>query len=359
MRDIEVWTGSHGVPGNAGPQARRLEDEGWTGMGIVDSQCLSGDPYVAAALAAAATTRLKLATAVTNPVTRHPAVAATSAASVQAESGGRFVLGIGRGDSALAYIGLAPAPPAQFERHLTRLQGYLRAEEVPFDLETDAVNGLKPVETLHMDSAPSASRLRWLRGQGPKVPVDVAASGPRVIDIAARLADAVTFAVGVDPDRIGWAIGQARAARAAAGLDPDGLGLGSYVPLAVDNDRARARELLRGGVGSYARFSVMHGTVAGPVTEAQRHTLTEVHRAYDMHAHFKQGSRQSQQLDAATIDAFAIAGPASYCVERLSELYQMGLRRFYLTGPGRGADADAARASHQRIVEQVLPALVS
>jgi 5,10-methylenetetrahydromethanopterin reductase len=358
MRDVEVWTGSHGVPGNAAPQAKRLEDEGWTGMGIVDSQCLSGDPYVAAALAGAATTRLKLATAVTNTVTRHPAAAATSAASVQAESGGRFVLGIGRGDSALAYIGLAPAPPAQFARYLARLQGYLRAEEVPFDLETDAVNGLKSVDTLHMDSGPASSRLRWLRGPAPKVPVDVAASGPRVIEIAAGLADAITFAVGVDPDRLGWAIAHARAARTAAGLDPDGLSLGTYVPLAVDEDRARARELLRGSVGSYARFSVMHGTVAGPVSETQRHTLTAVHRAYDMHAHFKQGSRQSQQLDEEALDAFAIAGPASYCIERLAELHEMGLRRFYLTGPGRGADLEAARASHRRIVDEVLPVVL-
>jgi 5,10-methylenetetrahydromethanopterin reductase len=209
-----------------------------------------------------------------------------------------------------------------------------------------------------MDSGPASSRLRWLRGQAPKVPVDVAASGPRVIEIAARFADAITFAVGVDPDRLGWAIGHARAARAAAGLDPDGLQLGSYVPLAVDEDRARARELLRGGVGSYARFSVMHGTVAGPVSATQRDTLTAVHRAYDMHAHFKQGSRQSQQLDEETLDAFAIAGPASYCLERLSELYEMGLRRFYLTGPGRGADAEAALASHRRIVEEVLPAVL-
>jgi 5,10-methylenetetrahydromethanopterin reductase len=359
MRDAEVWTGSHGVPGNAVPQARRLEDEGWTGMGIVDSQCLSGDPYVAAGLAAAATTRLKVATAVTNPVTRHPAVAATSAASVQAESGGRFVLGIGRGDSALAYIGLAPAPPAQFERYLARLQGYLRAEEVPFDLGTDAVNGLKSADTLHMDSAPTSSRLRWLRGQAPKVPVDVAASGPRVIEIAARYADAITFAVGVHPDRLGWAIGHARAVRVAEGLDPDGLRLGLYVPLAVHTNRVTARELLRGSVGSYARFSVMHGTVAGPMAQTQRDTLIAVHRAYDMHAHFKQGSRQSQQLDEEALDAFAIAGPASYCVERLSELYEMGLRRFYLTGPGRGADADEARASHQRIVERVLPAVLT
>lgn len=358
MQDAELWTSAVGTPGAAARRAAALEAEGWTGMGIVDSQCLSGDTYVASALAAAATSRLKIATAVTNSATRHPAVAATAAATVQAESGGRFVLGIGRGDSALAYIGLAPAPPAQFEHHVQRLQAYLRGEEVPFDMETDAVNGLRSSDTLHMDSAPTSSRLRWMRGDQVKVPVDVAASGPKVIEIAARHADAVTFAVGVHPQRLGWAIGHAREARAAAGLDPASLKLGTYVPLAIDDDRARARELLRGGVGSYARFSVMHGSVAGAVDERQRDTLTAVHRAYDMHAHFSHGSRQSQQLTDEVIDAFAIAGPLSYCVERLTELHEMGLRRFFLMGPGRGVDADAARAWHQRLVEHLLPAVL-
>ena len=62
-------------------------------------------------------------------------------------------------------------------------------------------------------------------------------------------------------------------------------------------------------------------------------------------------------LTDEVIDAFAVAGPVTYCVERLLELREMGLRRFYLTGPGRGADRDAAEASHRRVVEQILPAM--
>lgn len=356
--DVEMWTSGHGIPGFAADRARRLESEGWSGMGIVDSQCLSGDPYVAAALAGAATTRIKVATAVTNTATRHPSVSATAAASVHAETGGRFVLGIGRGDSALAYIGLAPAPPRQFEHHLARLQAYLRREDVPFDLDADGVNGLRSSSSLNMDSGPTVSGLRWLRDGTPKVPVDVAASGPKVIDIAARLADAITFAVGVDPYRLGWAIDTARQARQDAGLDPDSLGLGTYVPLFVHDDRATARELISGNVGSYARFSVMHGTVAGAVSEDQRETLTAVHRAYDMNAHFTHGSRQSQALTDDVIDAFAIAGPPSYCIERLAELREMGLRRFFLIGPGRGSDPKQASASHRRTVEEILPAVL-
>jgi 5,10-methylenetetrahydromethanopterin reductase len=49
------------------------------------------------AIAAHVTDRIQLGTGVTNPYTRHPAVAAGAVASIQGESGGRAVLGIGRG----------------------------------------------------------------------------------------------------------------------------------------------------------------------------------------------------------------------------------------------------------------------
>ena len=39
------------------------------------------------------------------------------------ESAGRAVLGIGRGDSALAHIGLAPATVTSFVHYLERVQG--------------------------------------------------------------------------------------------------------------------------------------------------------------------------------------------------------------------------------------------
>ena len=284
------------------------------------------------------------------------AVAASAAASVQAETGGRLVLGIGRGDSALAHLGLAPAPVAQFEHYLERLQGYLRREEVPFDLATDAVSGLRSSARCACAAGRRSAGCAGCATTSPKVPVDVAASGPRVIDVAARLADAVTFAVGVDPDRLGWAVDTARAdPRRRPGSTSTRFGLGTYVPVFVHDDRAVARQMLSGGVGSYARFSVMHGTVAGPVAESQRDSLEAVHQAYDMNAHFTHGSPQSKALTDEVIDAFAIAGPPSYCIERFAELAEMGLSRFFIMGPGRGADEADVAASHRRFVEEVLP----
>lgn len=346
----EFWLAGASLPGRTADFARRAEDEGWDGWALVDSQNLACDPYVHLGLAAGATSRLKLATGVTNPVTRHPAAAATAIATVHAESGGRAVLGIGRGDSSLAYLGLAPASPDAFERYLARLQAYLRGEEVPFDVEGDGAGVAPSAETLGMADAPDSSRIRWIAAASlPKVPLDVAATGPRVIGIAAKVADRITFAVGSDPERMRWAIGEARASSS--------LPLGAYLPVVVHEDRDRARELVGGGVASFARFSVMHGKVAGPVNEADRDVLSTVHDRYDMHRHFTHGSPQSQGLPPDSVDRFAVAGPASYCVERLAELLELGLEKLVLLGGGIGMDRDDARASRRALVEEVLPKL--
>src|SRR3954454_22439024 len=106
-------------------QAERAEHLGWDGITFTDSQNLIGDPFVAVALAAAATERLRFATGVTNAYTRHPAALANVAATVQETSGGRFVLGIGRGDTALFHLGLKPMPVDDFIARVIELQTYL------------------------------------------------------------------------------------------------------------------------------------------------------------------------------------------------------------------------------------------
>jgi 5,10-methylenetetrahydromethanopterin reductase len=228
----EIWATGAGIPGLAARRAAAAERAGYDGLALVDSQNLAGDCYVGLALAAKATTRLRLATGVTNPVTRHPAATAAAIAAVHAESEGRAVLGIGRGDSALAHLGYAPASPATFEHTLARIQGYLRGEEVPFEADANLAG-------LGLADAPKASRLHWLSPNLAKVPVDVAATGPKTIAIAARHAERITFAVGADPERLRWAIETAHAARREAGLAPASLSLGAWLNVVVHDDAAR------------------------------------------------------------------------------------------------------------------------
>jgi 5,10-methylenetetrahydromethanopterin reductase len=346
----EFWTMGLSHASVAARQAERAEAGGWDGMLVVDSQNLAGDSYVGLTLAAAATSKLRLGTGVTNPYTRHPAVTASAIASVHLASGGRAVLGIGRGDSSLAHLGLAPASVPAFERYLERLQRYLRGEEVDFGGEGDAGTTPPPVDALGLADAPESSRLHWLPPDLPKVPIDVAATGPRVIAAAARHADRITFAVGADPDRLRWAIDVARSINPA-------VSLGAYINVVPHPDPATALALASGGLASFARFSVMHGTATGPVSDDQREVLGKIHRAYDMNRHTRADAPQASQLTPEFADRFGVIGPPEHCVARVRELAGLGLDHFAIIGPSIGADRDEAMRAHQLMIDEVLPAL--
>src|SRR5262245_18164727 len=85
------------------------EELGYDGIWIADSQSVFRDGYLALAASALQTSRMVLATGVTNPVTRHPATIAGAVATLDELSGGRAVLGIGVGESAVRTVGLRPA----------------------------------------------------------------------------------------------------------------------------------------------------------------------------------------------------------------------------------------------------------
>jgi 5,10-methylenetetrahydromethanopterin reductase len=351
----QVWMVGVAAPNSILRHAERLEADGFSGVAVVDSQNLSGDPYVALALAATVTENLGLATGVTNPYTRHPAATACSIASVQAVSKGRAVLGIGRGDSALAHLGLAPAPVPVFARYLRRVQGYLRGDDVPFDEEGDVAS----VDALGLASRPDASRIQWIANL-PKVPVDVAATGPRVIELAATVADRITFALGADVERLRWGIGVARAARERAGLDPNTLGLGAYVNVAVHADLAVALRLVAGGLSTVARFNVMHGRTAGPLGEEDRAVLGTLHERYDMNHHTQPGSAQADTLTPEFAGRHALVGSPAQVLERFTALIDLGIDRFVVMGAPRapGLD-DEGKLAQRAFVADVLPALVA
>src|SRR5438093_3225382 len=92
------------------------EDNGFEYGWTYDSHVLWQEPYPLLTLAATNTSTLNLGLNVTNPGTREPTVTASAFATLQDVTGGRMIMGIGRGDSARRTIGLKPAPVAEFER---------------------------------------------------------------------------------------------------------------------------------------------------------------------------------------------------------------------------------------------------
>lgn len=347
-----VWTSVPPFPRIAVRDARRAELDGWDGVVVPDSQSLCADAHVQLALVAQATERIGLGPGVSNPVTRHPAVTASAMATLQSESGGRAVLGIGRGDSALAHIGHSPAPLDHFERYLVAVKAYLHGTDVPFEPRFVAP-AIRPVDDLALGTQPSGGRLRWLRPNEPVVPIEVAVTGPKVIALAACIADGIALCVGADPARVEWAIGVARRAREDAGLDPDGLSISAYINAVVHDDRATARTLVGGALASFSRFSVMHGVTTGGAKASDGETLGQLHRNYNMMEHGRPAATHAEVLPDEFVDANAIVGPPDECLARFAALRDLGVGKFIVMALMSQDPAAEVHASNMR--EVLLP----
>lgn len=337
-----------------GRLASEFEASGWDGLAVGEAHGLLPDPYVVLGLAAAATTTLKVGTAVAVPL-RHPLLAADAMATLQAVSGGRAAFSIGRGDGAVKVLQQKPMPVARFEAYLRQLQGFLRREEVEIDGVTASMSRLDDIDP-SLDVA--------------KPPVNIAATGQKVIEVAARWADGVSFSVGADVERLRNSIGLAREACREAGRDFETLALGCYLQVAVTDDLdTRGREAIRGLVVTHARFSGFEAKAAADVPDADHgryrqavETMEAVYRdtrgGVARTAGGAAGEIEFYPREAGAdelIDQFAIAGPAEYCAERLQQIVDLGIARIYIGT--RAVGVDLAEVNADRVGREVLPLL--
>lgn len=242
-----------------------------------------------------------------------------------------------------------------FERYLTALRRYLHGQDVPFAsiaewrLSDD-------VASLGLAHTPAASSLRWLDAAAPPVPIEVYATGPRVLAVAGRCGDRVALGLGADVHRLRWAIDAARAARVQAGLDPATLSFSAIVPIGVADELPRARRSVVNMVASAARFAVMNGTVAGPVSTPQRQVFERIGATYDMNHHGGLGP-QIEALTDDFVDSYAIVGSPARCAERILELHELGIGAVMLAPPQMDASAEDIRDGYRRLVDEVFPAV--
>ncbi len=305
-------------PGYTAKLARRVEDMGFNVLVTPDTQNLSSDPYGQLSLAAAATSTLKLGTGVTNPVTRVAAVTASAIATLQAESGGRAICGIGRGDSAAAHIGRRQANTKELRECITAIQAYVRGEVVD------------------LDGYPS--RMRWIDPEViPPVPVDVACTGPKTIRMAADVADRVSFAVGSAASQVKWALDTLHARLAETGRRRDSIQVGAYINLVCDPDEKRALTLARTIAGLVAHFAGMKHAPVDHLPPELKPLAIKLKTEYDMQRHAQNQGSHLDLVDEEFVDWFTIAGPPGKCRERLSALIELGLDHVYILG---GSDVD-------------------
>ena len=326
------------IPGRTAALARMAEDLGFHSVRVPDSQNLAPEVWGQLMLASQTTSTIELGSGVTNSLTRDAAVTASAALALQVESHGRAVCGIGRGDSAVQRIGKREDPVGSFEHYLETLQAYLRGDTV--------------------DRDGFASRLEWLPAvKVDKVPVEVAATGPRGIAAAARQADRIALAVGADPDHLRWALEIARAAAREAGREEGSLRCGAYVNCVVHPDRAVAREAMRGTAATFARFSAFAGSNLKRLPEQLQRAAEYLRSSYDMRQHTMATAPHARALEDAFIDWFGIAGPPDEVLPRLQALAKLGLDFVHAVPGSGGVSREVALTSIRLLATEVLPAL--
>jgi 5,10-methylenetetrahydromethanopterin reductase len=247
-------------------------------------------------------------------------------------------LGIGRGDSSLAHIGKHAAPLSALETFLVRLQRYLRGEVV--------------------DRDGFASRLVTHASDLPKVPVDIAGTGPRVIAMAARHAEGLTLGVGANPERIAAKVREAEAGLAALGRSREGFTISAYVNVGVADRIEDARELVRGATSVTARFSGMHGgSGSDGLAAPERDAVLALAERYDMAYHGSSQAPHARALPDAFLDGFAAIGDAARVTDRLRAIAETGVDRIVVIAGSLGVDMERIQRSVLAVSTEVLPKL--
>ena len=169
-----------------------------------------------------------------------------------------------------------------------------------------------------------------------------------------ELLDYLRARLGADVERLQWGIELAMKTRRDAGLDPEAIAFGAYINMGCHTDIEKARGLVRGGLTTFARFSVMHGKANGPVSARDREQLETLVSNYDMKQHTRADSRQAGTLSDDFVDRFAIVGPPERCLARLRELAALGLDKVAISGATRGASEADAAVGRKLLAEHVL-----
>jgi 5,10-methylenetetrahydromethanopterin reductase len=308
--------------------AEQAESAGWDGLMLQDSQNLSPDIVVALTMAARVTDTLAIGTAVTNLVTRNPAVVAGAFATLDMITQGRAVLGVARGDTALRLIGEQPPNMAQFAQSVAHVRSYLCGESVPFaDVE---------------------SRIAWLQADAlPKVPINVFASGPKNLALAARTGDMVTMSLGAEPDQIAWGLAQVRAVNPA-------VPVGALIVAATGMDREVLRDYVRGNASISTHF---RRGAPGALTAADRSVVAAVDHDYELYGHSTHDSRQAEDLPADFIDRFCVIGEPAECARRLQRLCDLGLEHIIVVGGGLDSSMRLRLQMDMLFAREVLPGI--
>ncbi|MBT8199885.1 MAG: TIGR03842 family LLM class F420-dependent oxidoreductase [Acidimicrobiia bacterium] len=302
---------------------------GWT----FDSHVLWQEPFVIYSRMLAENPEMIVGPMVTNPGTRDWTVIASLFATLNEMSGGRTVCGMGRGDSALRYIGRPPTKLATMEESMAVIKDLVAGKEVTYRDKT--------------------FNMPWV-GDGWDLPMWVAGYGPRALTLIGQKADGFILQL-ADPYLVEWTIKFMRSAAGDAGRNPDDIKICVAAPAYVGDNLEEQRDQVRwfgGMVGNHVADLVDRYGAESDMVPAALSDYIKAREGYDYDHHGKAGNPSTDFVPDEVIDRFCVLGPVDKHIERMQELKDLGVDQFaiYLMHDAQETTLDAYG-------QNVLPAL--
>lgn len=287
---------------------RAAEFAGFEYCWFYDSHILWRDCYPAIAMCMEHTRDMRFGPLVTNPDVRDWSVAASLFGSLAKQSGGRFDLAVGRGDSSRRVMGHKPATLKRVAEFIEKTRAMVRGDEVSYD-------GIGPFQ------------FPW--AVGFEMPAWIAAYGPKALKTAGESADGVVLQI-AEPGLCKWFTDQCIVAGEAAGRDMSGYQSMAAAP-AYFGDRKRA-------IAATKWFPAMVGNHVADIVEKYGadsdqvpQSLTsyiEKRRGYDYSKH---GQSDNPYLDFITddvVESFCVLGEPEDHIAKIRTLEAAGVTQF-------------------------------
>jgi probable F420-dependent oxidoreductase len=322
--------GAYVLPGGvtdsslANGQAHAAERIGLTTLWISERLGFRDLGAVAGAIGQATTT-VRIGSAVTPFQTRHPAVLASLASTLQSLTRGRFLLGLGRGGSWLTGLGVVPTAPTEMVIDMASVLRRLWAGQT---VTYHGPAGHYP-----------AMRLQALPQVVPP-PLLMAALGPRSLRLAGQHFDGVILPAFLTPHAVEQMTGTVRDAAAAAHRDPRDVRVYATV-ITITSPTPDDLDILAGRAVTYLQPPVhgerilhLNGWDLAPLTRLRAHPLiaglgdTLADQAYSP----KDLAQVGQLIPQHWLTSSTAAGSPSFCAERLSEYLEAGADELILHG---------------------------
>jgi 5,10-methylenetetrahydromethanopterin reductase len=271
---------------------------------------------VVLAQAATRTSRLTLFPAVTNPLTRHASVLAGAIQSVEELAPGRVKFVMGTGYTSASTIGRRPATLAEMRECLRAVRALLAGEPVDFD--------------------GTPGRLTFAARR--PIPLVMAASGPKAIELAGEVADGVLLLVGFNRGIVQRALEHLERGAKRAGRRVDDLDVTWAVRTASAPTTAEARRLARPtavhwGVLRWGGHWLEPAGVRMPkldIPDAVHKVYPDLSHAHDWEAAIAATSFVDDETVAQLCDALGLIGAPADCAGRIAEMEKLGVRNLYL-----------------------------